>query len=143
MSHQDLFVQLSENRLQQSLVRINTTDSRALGLLGLIAVLMTGLWAVYLTRHSAVTAHFHVALVLLFIAMIFSGWCLLLTAQFDNPNLAEFYQKYYAASKETYPAYFTAVITAIHLNNAVIRRKTSLLLIATLSLFLSVLVIIL
>ncbi len=30
------FVELTENRLQQSLARISTTDNRALGLLGLI-----------------------------------------------------------------------------------------------------------
>lgn len=44
----DWFAQLSETRLQQSLDRLNTTDSRALGLLGFVAVLMAGLWAVYL-----------------------------------------------------------------------------------------------
>jgi hypothetical protein len=145
----DLFVQLSENRLQQSLARISATDNRALGVLGLVAVLMTGVWAVYGNRHQQHVAAAHdsglmigFALGFLFLAMICAGMSLLFTAQFDNPDLGEFYEKYYASPKTTYTAYFPAVVMAIRLNNAVVRRKTTWLLSATVSLFLSVLVII-
>lgn len=147
-SQDDLFVQLSENRLQQSLARISATDNRALGVLGLVAVLMTGVWAVYgnLPPHPQAAGHpgwmIGVALGFLFLAMICAGVSLLFTAQFDNPDLGEFYEKYYASPKTTYTAYFPAVVTAIRLNNAVVLRKTTWLLSATVSLFLSVLVII-
>lgn len=149
-SQPDFFVQLTENRLQQSLVRINTTDNRALGLLGLITVLMAGLWATDLAptlhrmdSHTAQHGRIIVALVILVIALLAAGYSLLLTVQYDNPDMAEFYRKYYAVPDRSYPAYFASAIRAIRLNNAVVQRKSRFLLVSTLSLFLSVLVIIL
>lgn len=145
----NFFVELTESRLQQSLIRISTTDNRALGLLGLIIVLMTGLWAVALspTFHRSIphTSH-HVrvitTLAILIIALFTAGYSLLLTVQYDNPDMAEFYREYYANPDQSYPAYFASAIRAIRLNNAIARRKSRLLLVSTLSLFLSVLVII-
>ena len=146
----DFFVQLTENRLQQSLARISTTDNRALGLLGLITVLMGGLWAVYLapTIHHAATRTFEhdrviATIVILVISFFTAGYSLLLTVQYDNPDMAEFYREYYTSPDKSYPAYFASAIRAIRLNNAVVQRKSRLLLMSTLSLFLSVLVIIL
>ncbi|NMP21668.1 hypothetical protein [Sulfobacillus harzensis] len=149
-SLQDFFVELTENRLQQSLARISITDNRALGLLGLVTVLMGGLWAVYLAptlHHTALPGTMDhdrviVALVVLTISLFAAGYSLLLTVQYDNPDMAEFYQKYYADNERAYAAYFASAIQAISLNNAVAQRKSRLLLASTLSLFVSVLVII-
>ncbi|NMP25182.1 hypothetical protein [Sulfobacillus harzensis] len=145
----DFFVQLTENRLQQSLARINMTDNRALGLLGLITVLMAGLWAVYFAPtlhhigpHLSQHGRIIVALVILVIALFAAGYSLLFTVQYDNPDMAEFYREYYTMPDKSYPAYFASAIRAIRLNNAVVKRKSRLLLVSTLSLFLSVLVII-
>lgn len=143
----DFFVALTENRLQQSLARITTTDNRALGLLGLVAVLMAGLWAVYLAPYLHHTTlhqgHIVITLVLLVISLFAAGYSLLLTVQYDSPDMAEFYREYYGDREKSYPAYFASVIRAIRLNNAIARRKSRLLLISTLSLFFGVLVIIL
>ena len=145
----DFFVELTENRLQQSLARINTTDSRALGLLGLITVLMAGLWAVYLvpTLHHTASRTFEydrviVTLVILVISLFTAGYSLLLTVQYDSPDMAEFYRKYYSHKDAAYPAYFASASEAIGFNNVVAQRKSHLLLISTVSLFLGVLVII-
>ncbi|PSR24887.1 MAG: hypothetical protein C7B43_17995 [Sulfobacillus benefaciens] len=143
----DWFAQLSETRLQQSLDRLNTTDSRALGLLGFVAVLMAGLWAVYLAHPRQQTGWRHcavfLALGLLFISMLCAGLSLVFTVQFDSPDTAELIARYGSSRDQAYLAYFASVTEAIHFNNAVVRRKSSWLLGATLSLFLSVLVIIL
>ncbi len=141
----DWFAQLSEARLQQSLNRINTTDSRALGLLGFVAVLIAGLWAVYLRHPSTSWRHcaIFLALGLLFLAMLCAGLSLAFTVQFDSPDIAELYTRYGSSRDQAYLAYFSSVTEAIHLNNTIARRKSSWLLAATLSLFLSVLVIIL
>lgn len=121
---------------------------RSLGQL-LITVLMAGLWAVYLAptlHHTAARSFEHdrviATLVILVVALFTAGYSLLLTVQYDSPDMAEFYRRYYSQQKETYPAYFAAAIEAISLNNAVAQRKSRLLLISTLSLFLGVLVII-
>lgn len=142
------FVELTENRLQQSLARITSTDNRALGLLGFIAVLMTGLWAVYFspTSPSSVVrslAHDQMvcALIILFVSLTSAGYSLLLTAQYDNPDMTEFYREYYGAQEDAYPAYFASAIRAIRLNNAIAHRKSQLLLLSTWTLFLAVLVI--
>lgn len=148
-SPQDFFVELTENRLQQSLARISTTDNRALGLLGLVTVLMGGLWAVYLapalhSPTSRLVDHGRIiaALGVLTVSLFAAGYSLLLTVQYDNPDMAEFYREYYADPDRAYPAYFASAIQAIGLNNAVAQRKSRLLLVSTMSLFLSVLVII-
>ncbi len=142
-----LFVQLSENRLQQSLNRLTAMDSRALGLLGLVAVLMTGLWAVFFSRRPSSLMSpreivVWVALGFLCVALVTAGWSLIMAAKFDNPNLAALYSRYYAKGAAVYPAYFAAVIAAIQLNDRISQRKANLLLITTLSIFCSVLIII-
>jgi Mg2+ and Co2+ transporter CorA len=95
-SPNDFFVQLTENRLQQSLGRLNSTDNRALGLLGLVAVLLTGLWAVNF-RHGMDVVSNHpgsaIAAAFLVIALLTAGTSLLLTAQYDSPDMAILYEK--------------------------------------------------
>lgn len=116
---------------------------------GLITLLMAGLWAAYLApalhpigSHAAQHSRIIVALVILVIALLAAGYSLLLTVQYDNPDMAEFYRKYYAVPDRSYPAYFASAIRVIRLNNAVVKRKSRFLLVSTLPLFLSVLVII-
>lgn len=104
---------------------------------------MTGLWAVALspTFHRSIPHTFHhvrviTTLAILMIALFTAGYSLLLTVQYDNPDMAEFYREYYANPEQSYPAYFASAIRAIRLNNAIARRKSRLLLVSTLSLFL-------
>ncbi|PSR32048.1 MAG: hypothetical protein C7B46_15915 [Sulfobacillus benefaciens] len=102
-SQRDFFVQLTENRSQQSLGRISTTDNRALGLFGLITALMAGLWAIDLAPsmhrsnlHTFEHARVITTLLILGIAFFTSGYSLLLTVQYDSPDVEQFYRKYYS-----------------------------------------------
>ena len=141
----DFFVELTENRLQQSLGRLNSTDNRALGLLGLVAVLLTGLWALNF-RHDMDVISDHprsaIAAAFLVIALLTAGTSLLLTAQYDSPDMAILYEKYYAAKDKLYPEYFSSAFEAIALNEAAAKRKAWWLLASTVAIFLGVLAII-
>ncbi len=143
-SYQDFLVELTENRLQQSLARLNSTDNRALGLLGLVAVLLTGLWALNF-RHGINVARTNlrdvIAIAFLVIALLAAGTSLLLTAQYDSPDMTALYEKYYAAKDRLYAAYFSSAFEAIALNEATAKRKSWWLLVATVAIFLGVLVI--
>ncbi len=140
----DFFVELTENRLQQSLGRLNSTDNRALGLLGLVAVLLTGLWALNFRHGMDASGHPRsaIAAAFLVIALLTAGTSLLLTAQYDSPDMAILYEKYYAAKDKLYPEYFSSAFEAIALNEAAAKRKAWWLLASTVAIFLGVLVII-
>lgn len=131
------FVELSERRLNQSLARVHSINTRAVALLSLLAVLMSGLWAVSLPMHHKAgtpMTGFMLGFGLLTAAMLLSGISLLLTAEYDSPKLQAFYDNYSHAPDGLHHAYFTAVIGAVTRNNQVMRQKGTLLLAAIVAL---------
>lgn len=141
----DFFVELTENRLQQSLARLNSADNRALGLLGFIAVLLTALWTINIGRGSVLSGgHLRASLATgcLVLALITAGISLLLTAQYDSPNLETLYEKYFAETDLLYPKYFASAFQAIALNGMTAQLKSWWLLGSTMAIFLAVLVLV-
>lgn len=145
---EQFFVALAERRLELSLNRLHAADNRALGLLGLVAVLMTGLWALHVGqprpgRLPVSQPRGMMAVILLGLALILAGSSLLMTAQYDSPDIRVLDDRWGREFTDAYPQYLASVVMAIDLNTAVAQRKSLLLLFATLALFLGVMAIVL
>lgn len=130
MSQEDFFVSLSERRLNQSLERVKAANTRAVTLLSLLSILMSGVWALSLKvagQPRLVEPQILLGFALLTAAMLLCGGSLLLSAEYDSPRLEQFYGQFFGAPSEAvYSAYFAAVIGAVSRNNRVIRLKSEL-----------------
>ena len=127
MSQQDFFVSLSERRLTQSVEDIKGANTRAMTLLSLLSILMSGVWALSLKAAPHSRAPILIGFGLLTLAMVLCGGSLLLPAQYDSPKLEHFYEQYFGeAGNVVYSVYFTAVIGAIAHNHRVFRLKSGL-----------------
>lgn len=141
----EFYINLTEKRLELSLTRMSGADNRAIGLLGLTAVVLVGIWSVqYLAPISPAGWLWHVrepvATGLLGLAVVLAGVSLLHSPQYDAPNMREFY-RYHRFPDESRDAYFDIVMEAIEMNTEVAEHKGRFILASALSLFLGILVI--